>query len=153
MTLKSSISKFLLYLFQIELYGENVLPRIKLNDEKYMEYLKSCASLNLNMPGAIETIHPHRFLVDLKPVEEFRHTPIIPISDKAMKQFQEALNKHHRSALYLELGVESIIQYAFMIFALYVGYRLINYAIELEDQSELAYHRMQEKRRNESFSL
>lgn len=34
------------------------------------------------MPGVMENEHPHKFLKNLRPVEEFRHTPIIPISDR-----------------------------------------------------------------------
>jgi len=30
----------------------------------------------------MENEHPHRFLPSLIPVEEFRHTPLIPISDR-----------------------------------------------------------------------
>lgn len=44
-----------------------------------MEHKRKMWSLNLSMPGAIENEHPHRFL-KLRPVEEFRHTPVIPIS-------------------------------------------------------------------------
>jgi hypothetical protein len=65
---------------QINLYGENVLPMSKINDPTYMKYIENCFSLNLSMPGTIENEHPHRFLKNLRPVEEFRHTPLIPIS-------------------------------------------------------------------------
>jgi hypothetical protein len=34
----------------------------KLNDESYMDDLRRCFSLNINMPGAMENEHPHRFL-------------------------------------------------------------------------------------------
>jgi hypothetical protein len=45
-----------------------------------MEYIEKCFSLNLSMPGSIENEHPHRFLKNLRPIEDFRHTPLIPIS-------------------------------------------------------------------------
>ena len=53
-----------------------------LDSELYMERMNRCVTLNLNLPGTIENEHPHKFLKDLKPVEEFRHTPLIPISEK-----------------------------------------------------------------------
>ena len=34
------------------------------------------------MPGTMEAEHPHKFLKDLRPIEDFRHTPLVPISDK-----------------------------------------------------------------------
>lgn len=30
----------------------------------------------------MENEHPHKFLKNLRPIEEFRHTPLIPISEK-----------------------------------------------------------------------
>ena len=65
---------------QISLLGENALPLLRLNNPTYMEYIGKCFSLNLSMPGAIENEHPHRFLKGLRPIEEFRNTPLIPIS-------------------------------------------------------------------------
>ena len=118
-----------------------------------MEHLRSSLTLNINMPGAIETEHPHRFLPDLRPIEEFRHTPLIPVSDRLLKEFSDKIDRHHRSALYFEVGADSIAQYVMLGLALYVGYRLVGYALELEDQSDLSYHRLQEKRRMDSLSL
>jgi hypothetical protein len=60
--------------------GENALPIKHINDKVYMEYIEKCFSLNLSMPGSIENEHPHRFLKNLRPIEDFRHTPLIPIS-------------------------------------------------------------------------
>jgi hypothetical protein len=34
------------------------------------------------MPGSMENEHPHKFLANLRPIEEFRNTPLIPISDR-----------------------------------------------------------------------
>lgn len=31
-------------------------------DNKYMEPVRKCFSLNLNMPGAMETVDPNRFI-------------------------------------------------------------------------------------------
>jgi hypothetical protein len=41
----------------------------------------------MNMPGSMENEHPHKFLKDLRPIEEFRNTPLVPISDRQMKEF------------------------------------------------------------------
>ncbi len=51
---------------------------------------------NRDIPGAMENVHPNKFIaskaggdwIDLRPVEEFRHTPVIPISDKEIKKYQ-----------------------------------------------------------------
>jgi len=53
-----------------------------IQNEEYMDQLRRCFSVNMNMPGAMEAEHPHKFLKNVRPIEEFRHTPLIPISDK-----------------------------------------------------------------------
>ena len=50
-----------------------------------MDRLRSLHEINLNMPGTIEAEHPHRFLKNLRPIEEFRNTPLIPIEEKWLK--------------------------------------------------------------------
>jgi len=47
-----------------------------------MKTLRDMVRFNQDMPGAIEVVHPNKFLPNLRPVEDFRHTPIIPISEK-----------------------------------------------------------------------
>lgn len=64
-----------------EILKEDAIPYSLLNNNKYMEEIRENRSLNISIPGSIETEHAHRFL-KLRPVEEFRHTPLIPISDK-----------------------------------------------------------------------
>lgn len=39
-----------------------IVPMHLLENQKYMEEVRKCVTLNLSMPGAIETEHPHRFL-------------------------------------------------------------------------------------------
>ncbi len=34
----------------------------RINDEKYMETLKECFSLNINMPGTLENEDPNKFI-------------------------------------------------------------------------------------------
>ena len=47
-----------------------------------MKTVRSMMRFNPDMPGAIELVHPNKFLPNLRPIEDFRHTPIIPISEK-----------------------------------------------------------------------
>jgi hypothetical protein len=39
--------------------------------------------------------------MELRPVEEFRNTPIIPISESAMKKHKEKLEEYHRRQMVL----------------------------------------------------
>ena len=58
------------------------IPHQFLNNESHMKTIRSMARFNPDIPGAIELVHPNKFLPNLRPVEDFRHTPIVPISDK-----------------------------------------------------------------------
>ena len=58
-----------------------------------MNEIRSQRSLNLNLPGCIETEDPNRFLDNLRPIEDFKHTPQIPISETRIKQFKELQRK------------------------------------------------------------
>jgi len=42
----------------------------------------------------------------LRPVEEFRHTPLIPIAEKTMKEWNEKVEAYHRKGMYLEITNE-----------------------------------------------
>lgn len=48
--------------FQIATRGENILPMTKIEDEKYMQTLKDCFTLNINMPGTLENEDPNKFI-------------------------------------------------------------------------------------------
>ncbi len=65
-----------------------VVPIEKLTDEKFMGKLRKARKLNLDLPGCIELEHPNRFL-ELRKVEEFRHTPIVPIPESWMFHYKQ----------------------------------------------------------------
>ena len=52
------------------------------------------------MPGCIENEHTHRFM-KIRPIEEFRHTPLIPISDKQMNEFAIIQDKAKSNRFYV----------------------------------------------------
>jgi hypothetical protein len=44
----------------------------------------------------MENEHPHRFLPELRPLEEFRNTPLIPVSERQLREHREMLERYHR---------------------------------------------------------
>ena len=58
------------------------IPHRFLENPSHMKTLRDMYRFNPDIPGAIEVVHPNKFLPNLRPVEDFRHTPIIPISEK-----------------------------------------------------------------------
>jgi len=65
------------------------IPFEFVNDQEKMTKVRSMFRVNTDIPGAIELVHPNKFLPNLRPVEEFRHTPIIPISEKDLFNYKQ----------------------------------------------------------------
>lgn len=81
----------------------------------------------------MENEHPHKFLKELRPVEDFRHTPIIPISDRQMKEFQDKVKAYHRKGFYFEIKKDSIYNGIFLTISCSIGFYLIKTALKREE--------------------
>jgi len=100
------------------------------------------------MPGTMENEHPHRFIQNLRPIEEFRNTPLIPISERQMREHKEMLERYHRNAFMFEVKKETFFNYGLLIGFVYIAYSLFKIVLDKEDQRELAYERMKLRRVN-----
>ena len=49
--------------------------------------------------------------VDLRPVEEFRHTPLIPISERDLFNYKQEVEQRNRKGYYLEVRKDTIYFY------------------------------------------
>jgi len=63
------------------------------------------------LPGCIETENPNRFIKNLRPIEDFRNTPLIPVSDAEMRRHNEKVAEYHRSIFYFEVKKETVFNY------------------------------------------
>ena len=54
-----------------------------------MNIVRKSWSINFDLPGCVELENPNRFIENLRPVSDFKHTPNIPISDSEMKRFKK----------------------------------------------------------------
>ena len=50
-------------------------------------------------------------LIDLRPVEEFRHTPIIPLSEKELADHRKKIEEKNRKGYYVEIKKDTIYFY------------------------------------------
>jgi hypothetical protein len=50
--------------------------------------------------------------VDLRPIEEFRHTPIIPISEKELLAHKKKIDDKNRQGYYVEIKKDTIYFYS-----------------------------------------
>ena len=49
---------------------------------------------------------------NLRPVEEFRHTPLIPVSEKELKEFKQKIAERNRRGVYFEIKKDTIYFYS-----------------------------------------
>lgn len=94
---------------EVDMYGDEAKPSIIADLEfkslltptsKYLAEMRKRYVINFNIPGSVENENPNSFL-QLRPIEEFRHTPLIPIADSAMRKYKEMLEEYHRRAFVL----------------------------------------------------
>ena len=101
------------------------IPYETINDPVIMKTIRTMARFNPDMPGAIELVHPNKFLpsnsrniiiffIDLRPVEEFRHTPIIPISEKDLADHKHKVEEANRKGYYVEIKKDTIYFYSML---------------------------------------
>jgi hypothetical protein len=83
-----------------------------------MKTVRSMARFNPDMPGAIELVHPNKFLPNLRPVEDFRHTPIIPISERDILENKKKIEERNRKGYYVEIKKDTIYFYTIGLISL-----------------------------------
>ena len=83
-----------------------------------MKTVRSMMRFNPDMPGAIELVHPNKFLPNLRPVEDFRHTPIIPISEKDILANKKKIEERNRKGYYVEIKKETLYFYTIAVISL-----------------------------------
>lgn len=72
------------------------IPHNYISNEVNMKLVRGMMRFNPDIPGAIELVHPNKFLPNLRPVEDFRHTPIIPISEKDIFEHKRKIEERNR---------------------------------------------------------
>lgn len=87
------------------------IPHKFMADEANMKTLRSWFKFNQDIPGAIEVVHPNKFLPNLRSVEDFRHTPLIPISEKDMTEYKKKIEERNRRGYYVEIKKDTIYFY------------------------------------------
>ena len=75
-----------------------------------MKQIRRTNRLNIDLPGVVEMEDPNRFLPErLKPVEEFRHTPVVPIEEKKMKEFKEQIENRKNKFLQVNMSFDKFL--------------------------------------------
>ena len=100
-----------------------------------MKTLRSMFRFNPDIPGAIELVHPNKFLPNLRPVEDFRHTPIIPISEKDILENKKKIEARNRKGYYVEIRKDTI--YFYTIACLSLGIVMYTFLLVNEKQMRI----------------
>lgn len=117
------------------------IPEKKLKDEKFMAVVRKTYSINLNLPGCIEIEDPNRFLPYVRPIEEFRHTPLIPISDREMKAFEERKAKRKQNMLYINASFEKFSSVALFCTTGFLIFYLFKLFLKKEEDMMVEYYK------------
>jgi hypothetical protein len=99
--------------------------------------LRGQVRFNPDMPGSIEHVHPNKFMPNLRPVEEFRHTPIVPISEKELEDYKQKIAAANRKGYYVEIKKDTIYYYTIALMAL--GTIAYTFFVVNEKQMKIQY--------------
>ncbi|CAI2374294.1 unnamed protein product [Moneuplotes crassus] len=116
------------------------IPHDLLDDKLVMSDIRLHTTFNQDMPGAIENVHPNKFIANLRPVEEFRHTPVIPISEKDLKELQKKKDARNRQGYFVEIKKDTVYYYTItllifsaIVYALYISNEMsLNTAYDID---------------------
>ena len=105
----------------------DLVPAHVRNEDEMMEFRKYFA-VNFNVPGAVENINPNKF-IRMKPIEEFDHLPLIPISPSLMKRYKDEWERKRKrgfrfnvdkaQAWSFGVGVMCFLVFLFLLYLLY----------------------------------
>jgi len=98
-------------------FGTPIPFEIIADDDK-MKQMRTYFRVNTDIPGALELVHPNKFLAHLRPVDEFRFTPLIPISDKDLRDNQRKIDEKNRKGYYVEIKKDTIYFYTIALLTL-----------------------------------
>lgn len=122
-------------------YRELSFPAENLANEKYMAKVRNSREINFNMPGAIELEDVNRFIPDLRPIEDFPHTPLVPIDSKATQLFEEAKRRKKERLMYFSLSKEQVGTAVILAAAFATIVALFTILVKQDEQMIIKYQR------------
>ena len=63
------------------------------------------------------------YKIDLRPIEEFRHTPVVPISEKDLKEYKKKIEEKSRMGVYFEIKKQTLYYYGIAILFVCILYQ------------------------------
>ena len=69
------------------------------------------------------------FIAYLRPIEEFRHTPIVPIPEKDIKEYQKKIEDKNRVGIFFEVKKQTVYYYCKITYNLSRCWSVLNILI------------------------
>ena len=119
---------------QIEQLGNKSIPYNFIEDAEYMSIIRKYYTLNISLPACIETENPNRFIKNLRPVELFRNTPVIPVTDLEISRWKQRIQQYHQNVFFFEVNKSTLFNYRInldisIIHIIYIIYILYSYLV------------------------
>lgn len=122
------------------------IPLEVLNNEILMDEIRFYYRYNIELPSNIEDVHPLKFIPDLKPVEDFRHTPVIPISNKDLNDHKKKVADKKRRLEFFEIDKSKLKFYSIGIVFGYIMYKVFQYVNHLNDITQYEVQKLKHRR-------
>lgn len=123
-------------------FKEDIIPASKLKNGEWMSMIASWRVMNLNMPGTLENEDPNRFLPDLRPVEDFRYLPIIPINDRQINDFKRRLEIWHTKKFNFLIKKDDVFNFLVFLVAFYTCWSILAFLAEKDEEMMVDFERL-----------
>ena len=65
--------------------------------------------------------------IDLRPIEEFRHTPLVPIPEKDLKAYKKKIEDKNRQGVFFEVKKQTLYYYGIGVLFAVIVYQTFRY--------------------------
>lgn len=84
--------------------------------------------------------------LDLRPIEEFRHTPVVPIPEKEIKAFKKKIEEKRRLGVYFEIKKQTLYYYGIAVVFVVILYSVFSYFQKEGDKVNLELEKIRFRR-------
>jgi hypothetical protein len=122
------------------------IPAESLKDVVIINRLRRTTRYNIDLPGNIEDVHPNKFIANLRPLEEFRHTPVVALNEKDILSHKKKVDERNRQGIYFEVKKQTLIYYSYAIIGFVVIYFLFKHLAKEGEKTHSELERIRLRR-------
>lgn len=103
------------------------IPIEILKNDTMLESFRYYYKYNIDLPGNLEDVHPLKFDANLRPIEDFKYTPVVPIPEKEIIEHKKKIEERRRREEYFELDKSKLRFYGFGLIFVFILYKVFYY--------------------------